>query len=131
MTHTILIIEDNQNIRRFISTALTLEGYRVLEASTLQDGMTLATREQPNLILLDLALPDGTGWEFLQAIRAQPEMNFIQVAILTASADQGMADRGLAAGAVAFITKPISASDLIAFVRKTLGANQTTPTRSK
>ena len=97
MTPTILIIEDNLHIRKFLATVLELESYRIVEASTLQEGRALALREQPDLILLDLALPDGTGWEFLQTMQAQPGARRAPVAILTASADQGMADRGLAA----------------------------------
>ncbi len=131
MTHTILVVEDNRNIRHFISTALTLENYRVREASNLQDGLALARGEHPDLILLDLALPDGTGWDFLQSARAKPETRDVPVAILTASADQGMADRGIAAGAIAFITKPISAGDLVAFVRRTLNPDPAHSTRSE
>lgn len=123
MTHTILVIEDNLNIRGFIVTALGLESYRVLEASTLREGRALALHERPDLILLDLALPDGSGWEFLQAMQTQFGSHHTPVAILTASADQGMADRGLAAGAVAFITKPIAARELIACVRRILSAS--------
>ena len=73
MPHTVLVVEDNANIRRFIRTTLGLEGYRVLEASTVQDGLDVARREQPDLVLLDLALPDGTGWDFLQSITPSAE----------------------------------------------------------
>ena len=131
MPHTILVVEDNANIRGFIRTTLGLEGYRVLEASTVQDGLDVARREQPDLVLLDLALPDGTGWDFLQSIRARPAPRSWRIAILTASADHGMADRSLAAGAIGFITKPISASELIAHVRRALDADREAPYRSE
>ena len=131
MSHTILVVEDSQNIRRFIRTTLDLEGYRVLEASTVRDGLDIARREQPDLVLLDLALPDGFGWDFLQAIQAQPAAGGLRVAILTASADRGMADRGLAAGAIAFITKPIAAGELVAHVRRLLDAGESLPDRSE
>ncbi len=131
MPGTILVVEDSQNIRRFIRTTLDLEGYRVLEAATVQNGLDVARRELPDLVLLDLALPDGTGWDFLESLQAQPAAHGLRVAILTASADRGMADRGLAAGAIAFITKPISAGDLVASVRRLLDANPPTPDRSK
>ena len=131
MTQTVLVIEDNLHIRKFLATALELENYQVVEASTLQEGRAQALREQPDLILLDLTLPDGTGWEFLQALPAQPGARRVPVAILTASADQGMADRGLAAGAAAFITKPLAASELIACVRRILDADRAEPGRSE
>ena len=125
MSATILIVEDNPNIRRFIHTMLDLEGYRALEAATLQDGLALARRERPDLILLDLALPDGTGWEFLQTLQAQPDTHDLRVAVLTASADPGTDNRTLAAGAIDFLTKPISASDLMVHVRRALAAPRT------
>lgn len=131
MTQTILIIEDNLHIRKFLATVLELESYRVVQASTLQEGRALTLREQPDLILLDLALPDGTGWEFLEMMQAQPGARRARVAILTASADQGMADRGLAAGAVAFITKPIAARELSACVRRILNADHPESIRSE
>lgn len=131
MPDTILVVEDSQNIRRFIRTTLDLEGYRVLEAETMRDGLDVARRELPDLVLLDLALPDGSGWDFLQSIQAQPAARGLRVAILTASADRGMADRGLAAGAIAFITKPIAAGDLVASVRRLLGADQPPSDRSE
>ena len=120
MSHTILIVEDNENIRRFIRTALELEGYTVLEATLIQDGAAIARRERPDLVVLDLALPDGSGWDFLQSMQSQPETRGLRVVILTASADHGMADRGLAAGAIAFVTKPVAAAQLVAAVRKAI-----------
>jgi two-component system KDP operon response regulator KdpE len=122
MPPTILIVEDNDNIRRFIHTTLDLEGYAVLEAATVLEGLRIAQSEHPALVLLDLALPDGTGWDFLQAMQNAGEPARSKIAILTASADHGMADRGLEAGAVAFITKPISARALVARVQKLLQA---------
>lgn len=123
MAHTILVVEDNLNIRRFLRTTLELEGFHVFEAGLLREALDVARREQPDLILLDLSLPDGSGWDFLQAAQSQPDTRDLRVVILTASADHGMADRGLAAGAIAFITKPISAADLVAHVRNFLGAD--------
>jgi two-component system KDP operon response regulator KdpE len=131
MTHTILIVEDNSNIRHFIATALTLENYRVLEAANIQDGLALTRRDRPDLVLLDLALPDGSGWDFLQVAQTQIEPPVPPIAILTASADRNTADRGLSAGAIAFLTKPIAARELVAFVRQTLGGDRTQPIRSE
>ncbi|HLF26441.1 MAG TPA: response regulator [Anaerolineae bacterium] len=130
MAHTILVVEDNPNIRRFIRTTLELEGYQVQAVPTLQEGLASARRAQPDLILLDLALPDGTGWDFLEAMQTRPETRTVRVAMLTASADHGMAARALAAGAVAFITKPIAAGELVAHVRQALAAHRAAPKRS-
>lgn len=127
---TVLIVEDNDNIRRFIRTALNLEGYRVLEASTVQSGLDMVHCELPDLVLLDLALPDGTGWDFLESIRSTDRPEGPKVAILTASADHGVADRSLAAGADEFITKPIAASALTATVRRVLRAAHPAEDRS-
>lgn len=120
MSATILIVEDNLNIRRFIRTTLQLEGYRVNEAGTLRDSLASAQIETPDLIVLDLALPDGSGWEFLSAMQARPETRRAPILVLTASADPGMADRVRAAGATEFLTKPIAAAELVARVRAAL-----------
>lgn len=130
MSDLILVIEDSANIRRFIRTTLEIEGYRVQEAATLQAGLEAVRNQPPDLILLDLALPDGTGWDFLAAMRSQPETRDVRVAVLTASADHGMADRTLEAGAMAFLTKPIAAGELVAQVRQALGTRRATPDRS-
>lgn len=130
MSHTILIVEDNTNIRRFLRTTLEIEGYRALEASTVQESLEHIDREQPDLVLLDLALPDGSGWDFIEAapLRLPPlaggeEARSLPIVVLTASADHGMSERALAAGAVAFLTKPISAAELMANVRRVLEAS--------
>jgi two-component system KDP operon response regulator KdpE len=120
MSATILIIEDNANIRGFIRTTLEIEGFRALETGSVREGLEAARREQPDLILLDLSLPDGTGWDFLEALREQPAARDARIVVLTASADHGMADRVMAAGATAFLTKPIAAGELVAHVRRAL-----------
>lgn len=129
MSHTILIVEDNTNIRRFLRTTLEIEGYRALEASTVQESLERIDQEQPDLVLLDLALPDGSGWDFIAAARshADAETRRLPIVVLTASADHGMSERVLAAGAAAFLTKPISAAELMANVRRVLEARQGPP----
>jgi len=124
MSQKILVIEDNDNIRRFIRTTLSLEGYAVEEATTVRSGLDQARKHQPALVLLDLALPDGTGWDFLESLRGLEFSQRPRVAILTASADHGMADRSLAAGADEFITKPIAAGALVSVVRRVLQAGR-------
>ena len=129
MPHTILIVEDNANIRRFLRTTLEIEGYRALEASSVQESLERIDQERPDLVLLDLALPDGSGWDFIAAapLRLPPQaggeaVHDLPIVVLTASADHGMAERALAAGAAAFLTKPISAAELMANVRRVLEA---------
>jgi len=132
MPHTILIVEDNANIRRFLRTTLEIEGYRALEASSVQESLErirLVGEERPDLVLLDLALPDGSGWDFIAAapLRLPPQaggeaVHDLPIIVLTASADHGMSERALAAGAAAFLTKPISAAELMANVRRVLEA---------
>ena len=140
MSHTILIVEDNANIRRFLRTTLEIEGYRALEASTVQESLERIDQELPDLVLLDLALPDGSGWDFIAAARSRANAETtdpsaspgarsergegagLPIVVLTASADHGMSERALAAGATAFLTKPISAAELMANVRRVLEA---------
>ena len=70
VTPNVLIVEDEQTIRRFVRTALEDEGYRVHEADTLRRGLSEAGTRKPDLIILDLGLPDGDGMDFIRDLRA-------------------------------------------------------------
>jgi two-component system KDP operon response regulator KdpE len=107
MPHTILIVEDNKNIRRFLRTTLEIEGYRALEASTVQESLERIDQELPDLVLLDLMLPDGSGWDFIAAARSHTgaETRSLPIVVLTASADLAWACV-LVVGATAFSPSP-------------------------
>ncbi len=113
----ILVVEDEKQIRRFIRSALEVEGCHVAEADTLAQGLIEAGTRKPDLIILDLGLPDGDGQDFVVDLRAwcsQP------VLILSARSAENEKIRVLDAGADDYLTKPFSVGELLARVRALL-----------
>lgn len=118
---TILIIEDETQIRLFVRTALEEEGHRVIEASTLAHGLAQVHDPKPQLIILDLGLPDGDGVDFIRDLRTHAET---PVLVLSARSAEGEKIRALDAGADDYLTKPFSIGELLARVRALLRRNK-------
>jgi len=109
---TILIIEDEPDIRDFVARLCQLEGYRVLRAEDGETGLRLAKEERVDLVLLDLRLPKIDGLTVLKELKSNLELASIPVVIFTASAAVSQRDRALAEGAVDYLVKPLSAATL-------------------
>ena len=118
--NTILIIEDDDALRLFASRLLELEGYNVLQCGTGNEGFKSLQETQVNLLLLDLRLPDTSGWSILEQIKNTPELSEIPVIVFTASAGRAQRDRALSLNAADYLTKPVSASDLKDAVARSL-----------
>ena len=114
---TVLIVEDEQAIRRFVRAALEGEGYRVHEADTLRRGLLEAGTRKPDLIVLDLGLPDGDGVDFIRDLRTWSDVPIIVLSARTTETDKVGA---LDAGADDYLTKPFGAAELLARVRAQL-----------
>jgi len=82
---TVLVIEDEMNIRLFVSANLEARGYTVLEADTGEDGLRLLRDHSPNAVILDMLLPDMTGWDVLDRMAAEDTLKAIPVILMTAS----------------------------------------------
>ena len=108
----ILYIEDNPSNRLLVKRVLLVEGYDVLEAADGMAGLDLAQRERPDLILMDMNLPDVDGYDLTRRIRALPELSGIPVVAMTANVMHGDRERTLEAGCVGYIPKPIDVDAL-------------------
>jgi DNA-binding response OmpR family regulator len=109
---TVLIIEDEADIRQFASRVLELEGYRVFEAGDGHTGLELLRENRVSLVLLDLRLPGPDGWWVLRTIKQSPELAPIPVIVLTAIAEPVQRKKTLSMGAVKYLVKPLSAGSL-------------------
>ena len=119
--YKILVIEDENNIRNFIGTILDANDYQTLEATTCQQGLLMFASHTPDLVMLDLGLPDKDGIEFIRAIRRD-----YTTPIIVLSARSGEDDKieALDLGANDYITKPFSTGELLARLRATLRNNR-------
>ena len=109
----ILIVEDNELNRDVLSRRLVLRGYDVIVAEDGRQGLALADLHQPDLILMDLGLPEIDGWECVRRLRANAASQSIPIVALTAHAMTGDRERALAAGCDEFDTKPIDFTALL------------------
>ncbi len=104
---TILIVEDNLLNRKLVEAILKPLGYCLLTAVDGEEGIEVATRERPDLILMDLQLPKASGYDATEVLRSQPETAHITIVALTAHAMADERERALAAGCDGYITKPV------------------------
>ncbi len=116
-----LLVEDEPHIRRFVRSALEGEGCQVWETSTLARGLIEAASRQPDLVILDLGLPDGDGVDLVRELRG---WTGIPVLILSARSDEANKVRALDAGADDYLTKPFGVPELLARVRALLRRSQ-------
>lgn len=112
-----ILIEDERQIRRFVRTALEGEGWVVHEADTMRQGLTDAGTRKPDLIILDLGLPDGDGVEFLRDLRG---WSGVPVIVLSARVNEHEKIAALDAGADDYLTKPFEMKELSARIRALL-----------
>lgn len=110
----VLVIDDEASIRRFLRTALTTHGYRVSEAATARDGLNRVVDDRPDVIILDLGLPDGDGVEVTQRVREWSQTPIIILSVREAETQKVAA---LDAGADDYLTKPFGLSELLARMR--------------
>ena len=117
----ILYVEDNEDNIYMLSSRLGRRGYQVLIARDGQEGIDMAQREMPALIIMDLSLPVIDGWESTRRLKAAPETQHIPIIALSAHAMSGDRDRALAAGCDDYDTKPVELPRLLQKIGAVLG----------
>lgn len=123
---TILVVDDAPDIRRLTSDYLTHAGFRVLTAGTAESALRITRTERPDLVVLDLGLPDGDGLDVARVIRRTSSLPII---MLTARTDEADTLIGLELGADDYVTKPFSPRELVARVRAVLRRAEGAATR--
>jgi two-component system, OmpR family, KDP operon response regulator KdpE len=116
-TASILLIEDERQMRRFLRVTLQSDSYTVLEAETAADGLTQAATGHPDIILLDLGLPDMDGLEVIEKLR---EWSDLPIIVISAREQEGDKIKALDSGADDYLTKPFGAGELLARIRVAL-----------
>ncbi len=125
MTKTILVVDDKESLRQMVKSYLVQEGFRVVTATNGRDALFLARQEKPDLILLDLMMPEMGGYEFMRVHSREADTPTI---ILTAKLEESDKVLGLELGADDYVTKPFSMRELTARIRAVLRrAGKATP----
>jgi len=110
---TVLVVDDDPNARELLSANLKGAGYRLLQASSGEEALSLARSTRPDAITLDVMMPKPDGWDVLSALKADADLRDIPVVIVTMLSDRGI---GLSLGAVEVLTKPVERAQLTALI---------------
>lgn len=121
MPKRILVVEDDADNRRIVAKTLSVDGYEIIEATDGIQALAHAQADHPDLILMDLALPNLDGWEATRRLKSDPRTRAIPVIALTAVAMRGDEEQARAAGCDDYISKPARPVAIREIVRKHLG----------
>jgi two-component system, cell cycle response regulator DivK len=121
MTKRILVIEDTEDNRQIVRDLLTSAGYELVEAVDGEEGVEMAAKEKPDLILMDIQLPKMDGYEATRRIKADPDLRATPILAVTSYALSGDEEKTRAAGCDGYIAKPFSPRQLLGKVREFLG----------
>jgi two-component system cell cycle response regulator DivK len=120
MTKTVLIVEDNELNMKLFHDLLDAHGYRTIQTRNGMEALELARKHRPDLILMDIQLPEVSGLEVTKWLKEDDELRSIPVVAVTAFAMKGDEERIRAGGCEAYISKPISVSEFLATVKQFL-----------
>jgi DNA-binding response OmpR family regulator len=118
---TVLLVEDEDNIALALTHLIGRAGYRLRRESAGNAALDALREERPDLVVLDVMLPERSGYEICEIIRRDPDLAGIKVLMITAGGGDVERRKGLAVGADAFMTKPFASADLTARINALLG----------
>ena len=116
----ILVIEDDADVRTLLKIRLSNEGYETAFAWDAVTALTIARKAEPDLIILDLGLPGGDGYVVMERLQSLAPLSMVPIVVVSARSAETQTDPALAAGAAAFIEKPIDMERLLGVVRDAL-----------
>ena len=119
-TARVLIVDDETHNRSLLEIMLSSEGYELFTAASGEEALAVVEEHHPDLILLDIMMPELNGFQVTTLLKANPATQHIPIIILSAIDDRDARARGLQLGAVAFLTKPIRHEELRALIRRFL-----------
>ena len=122
-SQTVLIIEDNELNMKLVRSMLQLAHYGIIEAQNAEDGIKLARKHLPNLILMDVQLPGIDGLDATRIIKKDPSLAHIPIVALTSYAMQGDEEKAMSAGCSGYIAKPIDTRNFLDFLSQYLPQN--------
>lgn len=122
---TILVIENEDFVRENILELLEAEGFNALGSNNGRDGLFLAERHRPQLILCDVIMPSYSGYEVLATVRRNPKLAHTPLVLMSAKAAPADVERGLRAGADCYLTKPFSLQELLDVISRALKLPET------
>jgi len=114
----VLVVDDDPVILQLVTLNLELEGHEVLSAATGSEALEVARAERPEVLVLDVMLPEVDGFEVCRILTQDPETSAIPIVLLSARALQSDVQRGLDAGATEYVTKPFDPLDLVAVIER-------------
>lgn len=118
---TVLIIEDEEDAAELFAEMMRVSGFRVLKTTSSAPAMDLLTKEKPDLVILDIMMPDVSGLDILRQMRREPGLAHIPVVIVSAKGTSADIKTGIDAGASTYLTKPVGFLELKEAVSRVLG----------
>jgi excisionase family DNA binding protein len=110
---TVLIVDDDAKLREYVRVNLEMEGYAVREAGSAGEGLAVLDESTPDLVLLDVMMPEVDGWEMLRRVQERRSVGAIPVIMFSGKIDEPVADEAVSRGAQGFIGKPFNPQELI------------------
>lgn len=124
---TLLIVDDSPDFQMLMKAFVTGQDYRVLTACDTLQATSLALREKPHIIIIDIGLPGGDGWLLLDRLKSNSHTQHIPIVVVTGQSTPGLADKAQAVGAAGFLSKPIEKDTFLATVHHVLAPTEQAP----
>ncbi len=118
----VLIVDDDERVREYVRVNLEMEGYSVREAGSADEGLEVLEEVSPDLVLLDVMMPEVDGWEMLRRVRERHGIDAIPVVMFSGKVDEGTTGEAAARGAQGFLGKPFDPQQLIEHAKQLLPA---------